>query len=163
MDEGTTIVTVQMAPSISLEESKRIAMLVERRLMELPEIEEVVTVMGTGEVGGEYMPINMGDIYINYKPNDQWGKIASKEEVEDDIRNKLASVPGVIISLTQPIKMLTDELIEGVAQALASSVLLAARSCSMSCESCSATSPIVACFSSSSCSMRSTTSRLSGS
>ena len=114
MDEGTTIVTVQMAPSISLEESKRIVMLIERRLMELPEIEEVVTVMGTGEVGGEYMPINMGDIYINYKPNDQWGKIASKEEVEDDIRNKLASVPGVIISLTQPIKMLTDELIEGV-------------------------------------------------
>ena len=114
MDEGTTIVTVQMAPSISLEESKRIVMLIERRLMELPEIEEVVTVLGTGEVGGEYMPINMGDIYINYKPNDQWGKIASKEEVEDDIRNKLASVPGVIISLTQPIKMLTDELIEGV-------------------------------------------------
>ena len=114
MDEGTTIVTVQMAPSISLEESKRIVMLIERRLMELPEIEEVVTVLGTGEVGGEYMPINMGDIYINYKPDDQWGKIASKEEVEDDIRNKLASVPGVIISLTQPIKMLTDELIEGV-------------------------------------------------
>ena len=30
------------------------------------------------------------------------------------IRRILASVPGVIISLTQPIKMLTDELIEGV-------------------------------------------------
>ena len=114
MDEGTTIVTVQMAPSISLEESKRIVMLIERRLMELPEIEEVVTVLGTGEVGGEYMPINMGDIYINYKPNDQWGKISSREEVEEDIRKILASVPGVIISLTQPIKMLTDELIEGV-------------------------------------------------
>ena len=114
MDEGTTIVTVQMAPSISLEESKRIAMLVERRLMDIPEIEEVVTVMGTGEVGGEYMPINMGDIYINYKPKEEWKIILSKEKMDEKIRRILASVPGVIISLTQPIKMLTDELIEGV-------------------------------------------------
>ena len=114
MDEGTTIVTVQMAPSISLEESKRIAMLVERRLMDISEIEEVVTVMGTGEVGGEYMPINMGDIYINYKPKEEWKIILSKEEMDEKIRRILASVPGVIISLTQPIKMLTDELIEGV-------------------------------------------------
>jgi len=114
MDEGTTIVTVQMAPSISLAESKRLAMLMEKRLMNIPEIEEVVTVMGTGEVGGEYMPINMGDIYINYKPKTQWNIPLSKDEIEDKIRKNLASVPGVVISLTQPIKMLTDELIEGV-------------------------------------------------
>jgi cobalt-zinc-cadmium resistance protein CzcA len=89
-------------------------MLVEKRLMNILEIEEVVTVMGTGEVGGEYMPINMGDIYINYKPKTQWNIPLSKDEIEDKIRENLASVPGVVISLTQPIKMLTDELIEGV-------------------------------------------------
>ena len=82
--------------------------------MDIPEIEEVVTIMGTGEVGGEYMPINMGDIYINYKPKEEWKIILSKEEMDEKIRRILASVPGVIISLTQPIKMLTDELIEGV-------------------------------------------------
>nr|MBC8310707.1 efflux RND transporter permease subunit [Candidatus Neomarinimicrobiota bacterium] len=114
MDEGTTIVTVQMAPSISLEESKRIAMLVEKRLMGISEIQEVVTIMGTGEVGGEFMPTNMGDIYIIFKPKEKWESFLSKEEMDDKIRDILASVPGVIISLTQPIKMLTDELIEGV-------------------------------------------------
>jgi heavy metal efflux system protein len=114
MDEGTTIVTVQTAPSVSLEESKRMALLVEKRLMNIPEIEEVITVMGTGEVGGEFMPINMGDIYINYKPKDEWKLDLNRFEMEDKIREKLLSVPGVIISLTQPIKMLTDELIEGV-------------------------------------------------
>ncbi len=82
--------------------------------MDIPEIEEVVTIMGTGEVGGEYVPINMGDIYINYKPKEEWKIILSKEEMDEKIRRILASVPGVIISLTQPIKMLTDELIEGV-------------------------------------------------
>jgi heavy metal efflux system protein len=60
------------------------------------------------------MPINMGDIYINYKSKTLWENELSKDEIEDKIRKKLASVPGVVISLTQPIKMLTDELIEGV-------------------------------------------------
>lgn len=114
MDEGTTIVTVQMAPSVSLKESKRMVLLVEKRLMDIPEIEEVITVLGTGEVGGEFMPINMGDIYINYKPKEMWELKLNRYEMEDKIRTKLLSVPGIIISLTQPIKMLTDELIEGV-------------------------------------------------
>lgn len=114
MDEGTTIVTIQMAPSISLDESKRLAMLIEKRLLAIPEIEEVVTIMGTGEVGGEFMAINLGDVFINYKPKDQWSENLTLNEMEEIIRRKLVSLPGVNFTLTQPIKMLTDELIEGV-------------------------------------------------
>ncbi|PKL87027.1 MAG: CusA/CzcA family heavy metal efflux RND transporter, partial [Ignavibacteriae bacterium HGW-Ignavibacteriae-2] len=46
LNEGTLIVKLTMAPSISLEESKRTTMLVEKRIMGIPEIEKTVTRIG---------------------------------------------------------------------------------------------------------------------
>ncbi|MBT8385893.1 MAG: efflux RND transporter permease subunit, partial [Ignavibacteria bacterium] len=51
LQEGTLVVKLTMAPSISLEESKRTTMLVEKRIRQIPEIEKTVTRIGRGEVG----------------------------------------------------------------------------------------------------------------
>jgi cobalt-zinc-cadmium resistance protein CzcA len=40
-------------------------------------------------------------------------------ELEDQIRNDLAAVPGVATNFTQPIAMTVDELLEGVRAELA--------------------------------------------
>ncbi len=117
--EGTIVVRLTMAPSISLEESKRTTLIVERRLRRISEVREVVTRIGRGEVGAHSDPINSAEIYVLLKPKEEWREAGSQEEIEDVIREELGNVPGVLVNLTQPIEMTVDELLEGVRAELA--------------------------------------------
>ncbi|HAK60889.1 MAG TPA: CusA/CzcA family heavy metal efflux RND transporter [Nitrospiraceae bacterium] len=117
--EGTVIVRLTMAPSISLEESKRTTMIVERRLMKIPEVREVVTRIGRGEVGAHTDPINSAEMYILLKPKSAWRQAGDQEFIEGVIRRELGEIPGVLVNLTQPIEMTVDELLEGVRAELA--------------------------------------------
>ena len=67
LNEGTIVVRLTMAPSISLNESKNTTLIVERRLMRIPEITGVVTRIGRGEVGAHTDPINSAEIYVLLK------------------------------------------------------------------------------------------------
>jgi cobalt-zinc-cadmium resistance protein CzcA len=113
--EGTIVVRLTMAPSISLEESKRVTQIVERRLLRIEEIEEVVTRIGRGEVGAHADPINSAEMFVLLRDDVDH----PQEEVEELIRERLGDVPGVLVNLTQPIEMTVDELLEGVRAELA--------------------------------------------
>jgi cobalt-zinc-cadmium resistance protein CzcA len=108
-----------MAPSISLNESKRITMIVERRLMDVDEITGVVTRIGRGEVGAHTDPINSAEMYILLKPKEEWRSANTQDELQHVIRDELGEVPGVLTNFTQPIAMTVDELLEGVRAELA--------------------------------------------
>jgi len=117
--EGTIVARLTMAPSISLVESTRVTMLVERRLLSIPEVREVVTRIGRGEVGAHTDPVNSAEMYVLLKPKEQWRAGVTQEILEDAIRDKLTDMPGVLANLTQPIEMTIDELLEGVRAELA--------------------------------------------
>ncbi len=119
LKEGTIIVRLTMPPSISLNQSKEFAMIVERRLLKIPEIKEVITRIGRGEVGAHTDPINSAEIYVILKPKSQWRKKGDQEYIEKTIRKELGEIPGVLVNLTQPIEMTVDELLEGVRAELA--------------------------------------------
>jgi cobalt-zinc-cadmium resistance protein CzcA len=117
--EGTIVVGLTMAPSISLEESKRATMIVERRLMEIPEVREVVSRIGRGEVGAHTDPINSAEVFVLLAPESEWRTAGNQEEIEDLIRAELGDVPGILTNLTQPIEMNVDHLLEGIRSELA--------------------------------------------
>ncbi|UCG51635.1 MAG: efflux RND transporter permease subunit [Candidatus Latescibacterota bacterium] len=117
--EGTIIVRLTMAPSISLKESTRTTLIVERRLTKIPEVREVVTRIGRGEIGAHTDPINRAEIYVILAPKNEWRSATSQEEIEQVIRDELGEIPGVLVNLTQPIEMTVDELLEGVRAELA--------------------------------------------
>ncbi len=119
LQEGTLVLRLSMAPSISLRESKRVTQIVERRLMKIPEIESVVTRIGRGEIGAHTDPVNSAEMYLLLAPKDQWRGVDTQEEVEDLIRDEIGIVPGVLTNFTQPIAMTVDELLEGVRAELA--------------------------------------------
>jgi len=119
LNEGTIVVRLTMAPSISLEESKRTTMIVERRLLKIPEVMETVTRIGRGEVGAHADPINSAEMYVILKPKSEWRIQGNQEYIENLIRENLGEVPGVNINLTQPVEMTVDELLEGVRAELA--------------------------------------------
>ena len=117
--EGTIVVRLTMAPSIALTESKRVTMIAERRLMKIPEVREVVTRIGRGEVGAHSDPVNSAEMYVLLKPKGEWRVPGDQEAMEEVIRKELGYLPGVLVNLTQPIEMTVDELLEGVRAELA--------------------------------------------
>ena len=119
LQEGTLVLRLTMAPSISLTESTRITLIAERRLMKIDEITGVVTRIGRGEVGAHTDPINNAEIYILLKPRDEWTSAESQEELQEYIRDQLGNIPGALTNFTQPIQMTVDELLEGVRAELA--------------------------------------------
>ncbi len=119
LQEGTLVVRLSMAPSISLEESKRITMLAEKRVMRVPEVNGAVTRIGRGEVGAHTDPINSAEMYILLKPEEEWREGLNQEGIEGKIREEVEGMPGVLLNFTQPIRMTVDELLEGVRAELA--------------------------------------------
>ncbi len=119
LQEGTMVLRLTMAPSISLRESTKTAMTVERRLMKIPEVRGVVSRIGRGEVGAHTDPVNSAEMYILLKPRDEWRSARTQEELEEVIRRELGEVPGLLTNFTQPIAMTVDELLEGVRAELA--------------------------------------------
>jgi cobalt-zinc-cadmium resistance protein CzcA len=119
LQEGTLVIRLTMAPSISLGESQRVTQIVERRLMAIPEIVSVVSRIGRGEVGAHADPVNSAEMFVLLRPNEEWRSASTQEELESVIREQLGRVPGVLVNFTQPIAMTVDELIEGVRAELA--------------------------------------------
>jgi cobalt-zinc-cadmium resistance protein CzcA len=119
LKEGTIVARLSMAPSISLEESKRTAMIVERRLLKIPEVSEVVTRIGRGEVGAHADPTNSAEMYVLLKAKSEWRVSGDQTYIEGVIREELGEIPGVQVNLTQPVEMTVDELLEGVRAELA--------------------------------------------
>ncbi|MCB2212183.1 CusA/CzcA family heavy metal efflux RND transporter [bacterium] len=118
LQEGTIVLRLTMPPSIALEESKRVTLIVERRLMDIHEVSEVVSRIGRGEVGAHTDPVNSSEMYVLLKDKDDW-RVDNQEELVDLIRDDLGEIPGVAMNFTQPIAMTIDELLEGVRAELA--------------------------------------------
>ena len=119
LQEGTIVLRLTMAPSISLTESTRITQIVEQRLMGIPEIDGVVTRIGRGEVGAHTDPINSAEMFILLKPENEWRTAGNQLELERVIHDEIGEIPGVLSNFTQPIQMTVDELLEGVRAELA--------------------------------------------
>lgn len=117
--EGTVVVRLTMAPSISLRQSIETTQVVERRILKVPEVTEVVSRIGRGEVGAHTDPINSAEMYVLLEPESEWESASSQEGLEEVLRKAIGEVPGVVANFTQPIEMTIDELLEGVRAELA--------------------------------------------
>ncbi len=84
-----------------------------------PEVEKVVTKIGTAEIPTDIMPIEAGDIFVILKPKSEWVTARSREEMFMAMEKELERFPGVIYEFTQPIQMRFNELMTGIRQDIA--------------------------------------------
>jgi len=117
--EGDIIANLTMAPSVSLEETKRNTMVAEKRLLQVPEIEQAVSRIGRGEVGAHADPINTVHMMVVLKDKADWREGYTQVDVENAMREALEGMPGVQVNMTQPIQLSVDELIGGTKAQLA--------------------------------------------
>ena len=114
MDEGDIIIGIEKLPSISLEETAQLDLMVHRALMKaIPEITGVVARAGSDEIGLDPMGLNQTDTFLVLKPRNEW-KMANKDALIEEIRKVLDQLPGIRYSFTQPIDMRVSEMIIGV-------------------------------------------------
>ncbi len=112
MDEGDIIMQLQKLPSISLEETLRIDLAAEKRILaEVPEVRAVIARSGSDELGLDPMGLNETDVFLQLKPRAEWR--GDKERIIEDLRRIGAELPGVEVSFTQPIEMRVAEMLTG--------------------------------------------------
>ena len=119
LEEGSIMIGVTMAPSISLEKATETVMKMERRIMQFDEVKETVSRVGRPEAGSHPHPVNYAEVHIELKPLTEWRTYSSKTELIEALDEALEVIPGVQRNFTQPIQNAFDELISGVKTQLA--------------------------------------------
>ena len=113
MDEGDLVIQHEKVPSIGLQQSARIDLEIQKRLLaEVPEVESLIARVGSDELGLDPMGTNETDGFVKLKPRDTWRK-RDKNWVIDQVRAVTNDFTGVNTSFTQPIEMRVSELISG--------------------------------------------------
>jgi len=119
LEEGAIQVNITMAPSISLVKATETIMKLERKVRTFDEVESTIAKIGRPEAGSHPHPVNFANIQITLKPQNEWVKHSSKEELIESINHMLSEYPGIQLNFTQPIQNLFDELLSGVRTQLA--------------------------------------------
>ncbi|MBU1950753.1 MAG: CusA/CzcA family heavy metal efflux RND transporter [Candidatus Eisenbacteria bacterium] len=119
LEEGSILIGVTMAPSISLEEGTALIMKMERVILQFEEVEETVSRVGRPEAGSHPHPVNYAEIHVELKPLKDWKDHGNKRELIDKLSSKLKLFPGVQLNFTQPIQNAFDELLSGIKAQLA--------------------------------------------
>ena len=125
LDEGALAIQAMRLPSVSLEESVRATGRIERVLLESfpDEVQTVVSKTGRPEIATDPMGVEISDIFVILRPEDEWTRADSKEELVEAMEAALTRlVPGQGFSFSQPIELRTNELISGVRSDVAVSV-----------------------------------------
>ena len=105
MDEGDIIISVEMLPSVNLEEALGMNARLQAAIMEnVPDIAGVVARTGSDELGLDPMGLNQSDTFLVLKPPEQ-RRTADKTGLIDQLRRTLAEFPEISFSFTQPIDM----------------------------------------------------------
>jgi heavy metal efflux system protein len=115
LDEGDIAVQALRIPGTSLTQSLEMQFQLERAVLQLPEVKTYFSRVGTAEVASDPMGPNISDGYVMLKDHNEWpdpGK--SKNQLLDDLQDKLTLAPGNAFEISQPIQLRFNELISGV-------------------------------------------------
>ncbi len=108
-NESSLVVGVTLQPGISLDESARIGTLAERLILGVPEVRAVGRRTGRSENDEHALGVHANELEVDVAPSRR-----TLAQVIDDIRGRLAGLPGAI-SVEQPIShRLFDHILTGI-------------------------------------------------
>ncbi len=114
MQEGTLGPNADRVPNISLDESIKMEMQMQRLMRDLPGVEKVVSRLGRGESPADPAGPNEADVIATLTPVDERPRELTQEKIEDQMREALSTIPGINLVMSQPISDRVDEMVTGV-------------------------------------------------
>ena len=113
-NESALTISAVSRPGVSLEESNRLGAVIEKELLQIPEVTSTARRTGRGELDEHSQTSNGAEIDVNFKLGDR-----SKAEFVADVREHLSKVPGVVTSVGQPLEHRIDHMVSGTQADLA--------------------------------------------
>lgn len=113
-NEGALTISAVTLPGTSLQESNRLGKQVEKVLLSFPEVKAVGRRTGRAEGDEHTLGVNASEIEVSLNMQKR-----SKEAFLEELRNKLKMIPGVNITIGQPISHRIDHMLSGTRANLA--------------------------------------------
>jgi len=102
LDEGSILFMPVALPDISNSEVKQILQVQDKIIKSVPEVENVLGKAGRANTATDNSPISMIETIILLKPQAEWRKGLTKNDIINELNGKL-QIPGVTNGWTQPI------------------------------------------------------------
>ncbi|QDW26224.1 CusA/CzcA family heavy metal efflux RND transporter [Pedobacter sp. KBS0701] len=99
---NNTIETTQKASKILLDK--------------FPEVQKIVTKIGSAEVPTDPMPFEAGDMMVILKPKKEWTSAGSFPELSAKMTKAVEVIPGITVGFQFPVQMRFNELMTGARQ-----------------------------------------------
>jgi cobalt-zinc-cadmium resistance protein CzcA len=114
--EGSLVINTVRLAGVSVEESVRYGVRIERALLEKfpDEIQRVWTRVGSAEITTDPMGIELSDVFITLTPRERWKRGATQDELVAAMSEELSTLPGMKTVFTQPIEMRVNEMVAGI-------------------------------------------------
>jgi CzcA family heavy metal efflux pump len=107
-NEGALNINASLPPGTSLQESNRMGSVIERVLHEVPEVVSTTRRTGRAELDEHAAGVNTSEIEVVTREGDR-----PHAEMMEDVRQKLARIPGLEAEVGQPISHRIDHLLSG--------------------------------------------------
>ncbi len=121
LDEGDFAFQAFLKPGTSLTDVKEASTQIEKIVFESfpDEIESIQSRIGVADLPMDPMPIDIADVFVILKPQENWTKASSKQDLINQVRDKLKVLTGINFEFTQPIEMRFNELLTGIREDVA--------------------------------------------
>ena len=119
--EETALISMTTAPGTSLEETNKVADVIEGLLLSVPEVRKVGRRLGRAERGDHVVPVSTAEFDVDFRePKDSGKKAArSRQEILADLRAKIQGVPGTFSVVTGPLADRIGHMLSGVSAPVA--------------------------------------------
>ena len=107
-NEGSAVITAVAKPGVSLDVNDQLGYLMEKELLKVPEVTGTARRTGRGELDEHSQSTYSAEIDVHFILKDR-----PREEVFNDMRHRLAGVPGVAITIGQPLGHRIDHMLSG--------------------------------------------------
>ncbi len=114
LEEGDFAVDTRVLPGSSLTTTiKATQQCADILLKKFPEIEKVVTKIGSGEIPTDPMTMDASDMVVILKPKSQWTSAKNFDDLAEKMGKAMQDVPGVTTGFEYPVQMRFNELMTG--------------------------------------------------
>jgi cobalt-zinc-cadmium resistance protein CzcA len=114
LEEGNLWVRATMPVDISFDQAARLANDIRTMFRESPEVTTIVSQLGRPDDGTDPTSFFNAEFLANLKPQAEWRKGLSKDNLVEEIEKRLQTIPGVIFNFSQVIQDNVEEAMSGV-------------------------------------------------